>query len=112
MNGSLWAWIFQRISAVLLVLFVAVHFGVMHFVDPTVEIHFADSSLRLKNFLYFIVDAGLLTLGLYHGLNGVRAVIIDYWPKAAKAAGWVLGIIGLVACFYGSTALFAFLNAK
>ncbi|MDF2626904.1 MAG: succinate dehydrogenase rane subunit [Symbiobacteriaceae bacterium] len=112
MKGSLWAWIIQRISAVLLLVFVAVHFGIMHFVDPTVEITFIDSSLRLKNTLYVIVDSGLLTLGLFHGLNGIRAIINDYWPRAGRTASYVLTVIGIVACGWGSTALFHFLNAK
>lgn len=110
MKGSLWAWIIQRFSAVVLVVLVSVHFGIMHFVDPTVEITFADSSLRLQGLLYFLVDSGMLTLGLFHGLNGVRAVIIDYWPNARKAAGVVLTAVWLVAVGYGSTALFHFLN--
>lgn len=112
MKGSLWAWIIQRISAVLLLVFVAVHFSIMHFVDPTVEISFIDTTLRLKNVLYTIVDAGLLSLGLFHGLNGLRAVIIDYWPRAGRTAGYILTALGLAACGWGSTALFHFLNAK
>lgn len=110
MKGSQWAWIIQRISAALLVVFVAVHFGIMHFVDPTVEITFASSSLRLQGVLYFIVDAGLLSLGLFHGLNGVRAIVYDYWPKAGKAASWVLTAIWVGAVVYGSSALMVFLN--
>lgn len=109
MKGNLWAWIFQRISAVVLLVLVAVHFGIMHFVDPTVEITFADSSLRLQGALYFLVDAGLLTLGIYHGLNGVRNIILDYWPKSGRTAGLILSLVGLVAIGYGSTALFVFL---
>jgi succinate dehydrogenase hydrophobic anchor subunit len=112
MKGSLWAWIIQRISAVLLLIFVGVHFGIMHFVDPTVEITFADTSLRLKNVLYAIVDSGLLSLGLFHGLNGLRAIIIDYWPRARRTAAYILTVVGLAACGWGSTALFHFLNAK
>lgn len=112
MKGSLWAWIIQRISAVLLLVFVGIHFGIMHFVDPTVEITFADTTLRLKNVLYTIVDAGLLSLGLFHGLNGLRAIIIDYWPRAGRTASYILTVLGLAACGWGSTALFVFLNTK
>lgn len=110
MKGSQWAWIIQRFSAALLVVLVAVHFGIMHFVDPTVEITFASSVLRLKGTLYFLVDAGLLTLGLFHGLNGLRAIIYDYWPKAGKAASWILTVVWIGAVAYGSSALMVFLN--
>jgi len=111
-KASLWLWIWQRITAVLLLLLVWIHFGIMHFVDPTVEITFAASTLRLQSVLYALVDSLLLITGLFHGLNGLRNVILDYWPHAGRAASWVLGIIGVVAAAYGSTALFAFLTAK
>jgi len=107
---SLWVWIWQRISAVLLLVLVWVHFGIMHFVDPTASITFAHSTLRLQNALYFLVDSCLLILGLFHGLNGLRNIILDYWPKAGRASAWVLGLLGVVLTVYGFTALFAFLN--
>lgn len=110
MKASLWVWIWQRISAVLLLVLVWVHFGIMHFVDPTASITFAHSTLRLKNALYFLVDSGLLILGLFHGLNGLRNIILDYWPGAGRAAGWVVGLLGAVLTVYGFTALFTFLN--
>jgi succinate dehydrogenase hydrophobic anchor subunit len=109
---GLWAWIFQRFTAVLLVLLLGTHFFVMHFVDPLAEIDFARSSFNLKSSLYFIFDSGLLAVGLFHGLNGIRNIILDWWPKAGKTAGWVLSLIGIVAAGYGSTALLAFINTK
>nr|PZN74043.1 MAG: hypothetical protein DIU55_01200 [Bacillota bacterium] len=109
-KGSLWAWILHRITAVLLVVLVAIHFSIMHFVDPTAVITFADSQMRLQSALYLVVDAGLLLLGLYHGLNGIRNILLDYWPRAGRAAGWVLFVIGIVAAGYGSMALAAFLS--
>ena len=107
---GLGAWILQRISAVILIVLVAIHFGIMHFVDPTAKITFASSSLRLKGVLYFLFDSGLLFVGLYHGLNGIRAIIFDYWPKAGRVATWVLTLVGLLFAGYGSAALYLFLT--
>jgi succinate dehydrogenase hydrophobic anchor subunit len=109
-KGSLWAWILHRITAVLLVVLVAIHFGIMHFVDPTAVITFADSQMRLQSALYLVVDTGLLLLGLYHGLNGIRNVVLDYWPRSGRVVGWILAVIGVVAVGYGSMALAAFLS--
>lgn len=110
MKASLWAWFLQRITAAVLLLLVAVHFGIMHFVDPTVHYDFFSSSIRLKGALYFLVDAGLLYMGLFHGLNGIRNIVLDYWPKAGRTAGWALGAVGVVAGWYGSMGLLAFLT--
>lgn len=109
MKGSLWAWILQRITAVLLVVLVAIHFGIMHFIDPTAVITFGDSQMRLQSALYMVVDVGLLVLGLYHGLNGIRNIVLDYWPKSGRVATWILTVIGIVAVGYGSMALAAFM---
>lgn len=109
MKGSLWAWILQRITAVLLVVLVAIHFGIMHFIDPTAVITFGDSQMRLQSALYMVVDVGLLVLGLYHGLNGIRNIVLDYWPKSGRVATWILTVIGIAAVGYGSMALAAFM---
>lgn len=110
MKANLLAWMMQRCTAVLLLVLVSVHFGIMHFVDPSIHYDFASSSLRLKSVLYFIVDGGLLVMGLFHGLNGIRNIILDYWPKHGRVAAWVLSLIGVVAAGYGATGLMAFLN--
>lgn len=112
MRASLWAWILQRITAVALLLLIAVHFSVMHFVDPTMTVDFASTTVRLKGVLYFAVDFSLLVLGLFHGLNGIRNIIVDYWPRANRAAGVALGLIGLLFAGYGSAALYVFLNIR
>lgn len=109
---GLWAWVIQRLSAVLLILLLGTHFGIMHFVNPTVEITFMSSSLRLQGTLYFLVDSGLLFLGMFHGLNGIRNIILDYWPRSGKTAGVVLSLIGIAYAVYASTALAAFVNVK
>lgn len=106
------AWILQRISAVILIVLVAVHFGIMHFVDPTAEITFAATSLRFKSALYFLVDAGLLVIGLFHGLNGIRNILLDYFPRSGRAIGMGACLVGIVFTGYGATALYAFLTIK
>ena len=43
-------------------------------------------------------------------VNGIRNVVLDYWPRAGKAVGWILTLVGIVAVGYGSLALKAFLT--
>jgi len=107
---GLWAWFLQRITAVLLVFFLGTHFFVLHFVPGNMEITFLGVQTRLKSALFMIVDFGLLLTGLYHGLNGVRAVVIDWWPRLAGTVTWFLWIIGLAATVYGWQTLLVFLR--
>lgn len=75
---GVWAWIWQRITAVLLVLLLGTHMFVLHFVPENLTINAAGVLLRFKSALYLIIDSGLLAFGLYHGLNGVRNVLFDF----------------------------------
>jgi succinate dehydrogenase hydrophobic anchor subunit len=75
---GVWAWILQRLSAVLLFVLLGTHLAVLHYVDENLVISFAGVAARMKSVLYLIVDGGLLSVGLYHALNGLRAVIFDF----------------------------------
>lgn len=109
--ASAWAWILQRLTAVLLMVFLAIHMWIGHFADPSAKLTFLGSSVRLKGLLYVIVDWGLLSTGLYHGLNGLRNVLFDWGLSraAARATTAVLWVIGVVWLLYGLWALTPFL---
>ena len=102
-----WAWFFQRLSAVLPIVFLGVHIFIDHFMGAGKEvagetlITFGDVSLRLGQLLYIFVDYTLLALVLFHGLNGARTVMFDFdmfvkRKKAVDVGLWVLGVATLV----------------
>ena len=102
-----WAWFFQRLSAVLLVVFLAIHIYADHFMDLDDKtpgdqlITFDEVSIRLDQLLYIVVDYGMLSMVLLHGLNGLRTVMFDFdmFAKRKKMVDiglWVLGIATLV----------------
>ncbi len=98
---GVWAWIWQRITAVLLVLLLGTHIFVLHYVPENMTINFLGVAARFKSVLYLIVDSGLLAFGLYHGLNGVRNILFDFIVDADKrralnALMWIvlLGFLG------------------
>ncbi len=73
-------WIMQRVSAVLLVGFAALHFGLQHFTSDAVSTGLTVAT-RLNNpywQAYYIV---FITLAMYHGINGVVGIIRDYNPR-------------------------------
>ncbi|MGA8905480.1 MAG: hypothetical protein WB661_10795 [Candidatus Bathyarchaeia archaeon] len=66
LRKSVGLWILQRITAVLLVVFLGLHLWVSNF-----STDWAASSRAL-------VDLTLLSLALFHGLNGVRSIVLDF----------------------------------
>ncbi len=107
-----WAWIWQRITAVLLVIFLGAHLFVLHYVPENLSINFLGVAARFKSVLYVIVDSGLLAVGLYHALNGIRNVLFDFVVAEGKrtAITWTLIVVGLAFLGWGAYALTAFMK--
>jgi succinate dehydrogenase / fumarate reductase membrane anchor subunit len=73
-------WVMQRVSAVLLLGFAGLHFGLQHFTSDAVSTGLTVAT-RLNNpywQAYYIV---FIVLVMYHGINGVIGIIRDYNPK-------------------------------
>lgn len=73
-------WVMQRVSAVLLLGFAGLHFGLQHFTSDAVSTGLTVAT-RLNNpywQAYYIV---FITLVMYHGINGVVGIIRDYNPR-------------------------------
>jgi succinate dehydrogenase hydrophobic anchor subunit len=94
----MWAWLFQRITAVLLIVCLAIHliFG-----------------QRLTHGSATALDIILLASAIYHALNGLRMVLMDYWftsRKRAVALNAGLWVIGLAFLGYGIWALWPWIG--
>ena len=113
-----WAWFFQRVSAVLLVVFLAIHIYVDHFMGVGDEtsgdtlITFSDVSVRLDQLIYIIVDYGMLSMVLLHGLNGFRTVIFDFdmFVKRKKLVDITLWVVGIATLIWGIIILVPFIT--
>ena len=109
---GVWAWILQRITAVLLVVFLGTHLFVLHYVPENMNINFLGVAARFKSVLYLIVDSGLLAVALYHGLNGIRNVLFDFIGDDGKrrVLNIVLVLVGIVYLILGAYALTFFVK--
>lgn len=87
---NVWLWLFQRITAVLLVVVLGVHLWLANFGQAT-------ASLRA------ILGVILLGLALFHGLNGVRTVILDFnvGTQGRKFVTMILLLVGVASLLFG-----------
>ena len=114
-----WLWFFQRISGLLLLFLVLAHGSITHFLpigdvragiqDEPVVYEVVKQRLAQGFFVFF--DFALLSLALYHGLNGMRNIMLEWRPAARRqrivtASLWILG---LVSFGFGARALLVFI---
>lgn len=88
---SVLLWVLQRITAVLLVVFLALHLWASNF------------STDWAAFFRAIVDLSLLALALFHGLNGVRTVVLDFGLglQGRRFLSASLAMLGIAAFLFG-----------
>lgn len=105
--GGVWAWLFQRITAVLLLFFLGAHFWVLHYAAAGEHIRLEAVMDRLRSPFFAVLDTALLATVIFHALNGVRMVLFDFGLKrgAQKTLTVLLWVFGLVAFIYGANAL-------
>ena len=89
-NFELYAWLFMRVSGIVLVFLVLGHLFIMNILDGGVQrINFAFVAGRWASPFWQIWDLAMLWLAMLHGTNGLRTIINDYaerdqtrfWPK-------------------------------
>ena len=109
---GVWAWIWQRITAALLLFLLGTHIFVLHYIPENMNIDFAGVAIRFKSAMYFVIDSGLLAASLFHGLNGVRNIVFDYVVAEdnRNLVSWILIIAGLAFFVWGAYALTFFLK--
>ena len=117
---SFWPWLLQRVTAVGLIILLPIHIVVNHLFNISeVEkgilpglVVFSDVAERLETPTYWVIDLLLLTFALYHGLNGVRNVLLDYGLRGTgeRVVTGALSLVGMVAFVFGISVLAAFID--
>ena len=78
-----WAFLFHRISGFLVFFFLLLHIVDVSLVNVSHELY--DEVHQLYgNILLRIFECGLLFALLYHSLNGLRIVLVDFFPEGVK----------------------------
>lgn len=85
---ELGAWLFMRISGIVLLFLAVGHVLIMHVWDNGVDrVNFAFIQLRWASPFWKTWDWLMLVLALLHGVNGLRMIVLDYVrPAGARLA--------------------------
>ncbi len=109
-NFELWAWVFMRVSGLMLLFMALAHFAIMHVLNPPDQVNYAFVASRFSTPFWRVYDLIMLYLGLLHGMNGLRVVADDY----IHSPGWravtmiVLYTTTFVFLVIGSQVVFSF----
>ncbi len=116
---SFWPWFLQRVTGGALLILLTIHIVVNHIFNiAEVEddilpglVVYSDVADRFETPAYWIIAVLLLSFALFHGLNGIRNILLDYGVRGAGekvVTGALLGV-GTVAFTFGIIALAAFI---
>jgi succinate dehydrogenase / fumarate reductase membrane anchor subunit len=107
---ELYAWLFMRISGVVLLFMALGHLTIMHIINNIEVINYAFVARRFATPFWRTYDLVMLWLAMIHGVNGIRTLVDDYisargWRLVSLASLYVVGVIILVL---GSLVIFTF----
>ena len=97
---ELWAWLFMRISGLVLLILAVGHTLIMHLPSGGVDrVDFQFVAARWGSPFWRIYDLLLLVLAFIHGANGARIVIGDYIVHRT-ARGLLIGILIAISAIW------------
>ncbi|HEX3778073.1 MAG TPA: succinate dehydrogenase, cytochrome b556 subunit [Pseudonocardiaceae bacterium] len=95
---GMWSWVAHRITGVLTFFFLFAH--VLDTALVRVSPNAYDRVISLyKNPLVNLMELGLVGAVLYHALNGLRLMLVDFWskgPKVQRVMLWVIIVVWVV----------------
>lgn len=109
-----WTWLVQRITAVALLAFLGAHIWVLHYALVGERIDFASVTARLQTPFFIFVDGVLLAVVLFHGLNGLRAVLLDFnfGQRIEPVLTWAIVLVGVATLAFGLFNLVPFISGQ
>jgi len=100
-GGRLWLW--QRITAAFLIVVLAFHFFLLHFVHHADEVTFGMSAGRMQTWSYYSLMLLFLVTATFHGVNGVYNALINVGLTGVKrqVVKVALGVASLLLLIQG-----------
>jgi len=77
-------WLLQRVTAAFLLVVLAFHFFLLHFVHHADEVSFLASSARMESLSYYSLMILFLVTATFHGVNGVYNALVNQGLTGTK----------------------------
>src|SRR5438876_9628087 len=100
-------WYLQRITGALLIVLLTAHFWVEHFMSAELRrgnLTYDAILGRIANPVWQFIDIAFLLVALYHGLSGLRNIILDYsriGRRSAQAITLIILASGAIWAWWG-----------
>ena len=96
-DPGMWSWVLHRITGATIFFFLFVHVLDTALVRVSPEAY-NDVVATYKTPIVGLMEVGLVAAVLYHALNGVRVILIDFWrhgPRYQRLMLWAVAAIWL-----------------
>ncbi|GAC56683.1 succinate dehydrogenase cytochrome b subunit [Gordonia hirsuta DSM 44140 = NBRC 16056] len=106
-DPGMWAWVLQRITGVTIFFFLFVHV-----LDTAVirvnENTYTEIIATYQTWYIGLMEIGLVFCVLWHAINGLRVILIDFWgngPKYQRQMLWTVLVVFAVLFIAGAVRL-------
>ncbi|HLS77481.1 MAG TPA: succinate dehydrogenase, cytochrome b556 subunit [Nocardia sp.] len=110
-DPGMWSWALHRITGVTLFFFLFVHVLDTALVRVSPQMY-NDAIEIYKNPVVALMEMGLVVCVLFHALNGVRLILVDFWsegPRHQRLMLWIVLAVTVVAGAAGVGRMFFYL---
>src|SRR5271165_5634071 len=94
-DPGMWSWVLQRISGATIFFFLFVHVLDTALVRVSPQAY-NEVVATYKTPIVGLMEAGLVAAVLYHALNGIRVILIDFWWKGTRYQRVMLWVVAVV----------------
>ncbi|MGW4088655.1 succinate dehydrogenase, cytochrome b556 subunit [Nocardia sp. NPDC004750] len=91
-DPGMWSWALHRITGVTIFFFLFVHVLDTALVRVSPDTY-NEAIETYKTPIVALMEMGLVVVVLFHALNGVRVILVDFWSKGPKYQRLMLWII-------------------
>ncbi|TQS44952.1 succinate dehydrogenase, cytochrome b556 subunit [Cryptosporangium phraense] len=89
---GMWSWVAHRVTGVLIFFFLFVHVLDTALIRVSPDAY-NDVIASYKHPIMSVMELGLTAAILFHALNGIRIVLVDFWSKGTKYQAVMLRVI-------------------